>query len=100
RSSLNSPGGDENHIPLCVDQQARIDELIRKEGIVVIWKDGFEANRAGIHIDFVVDRQQRARSNFPFEIAVPRIHLETLAGVNLLSCFRNCFFANIEDTNY
>ena len=43
-----------------VDEQARVDELVREEGVVLVVELGARLHRAGRGVDLVVEREQRA----------------------------------------
>ena len=71
RIALNSGGGDEQRTMLLLKQQAGINELVRKQLVVLIWKARPQADGAGRLIDLVVDRGQRADAKPVLLIPVP-----------------------------
>ena len=58
RFALDSRLGNDYCVPFGVDQQPGVHELIREQGSVLIAEDRLETERAGGHVDLIIDGQQ------------------------------------------
>ena len=84
RTLLRSGGRDGDGIAAGVHQQSHIDELIGKQGFVVIVEAGFQAQRARRHVDLVVQRFKLPRRNSAGMGAVIGFDLQARTGSHLL----------------
>jgi hypothetical protein len=78
---LDGSGRDKGHRVLHLQQQPRIDELIGKQGTVLVGEDSLKPYSARVGIDLVVDSQQRPGREFVFLLAVKGVYGQLLAGV-------------------
>ncbi len=72
--ALDGCGRDERHPSLHLQQKPGIDELIGKQGAVLVREDGLEPHGACIGIDLIVDRQERAGRKLVFLFTVEGVH--------------------------
>ena len=83
-AALHRPGRNDQRVPLDLDQRLGVDELIRKQQVVLVREGGSQLHRASRRVDQVVDCRQLARSQLRSEIAVPRLDQHVLAALELL----------------
>ena len=80
-----------------VDQEAHVDELVRKEAAVVIVELGLQAHRAGGRIDLVVHGQELARLQANLQVAVPGLDGKRGAAADVLQHRLQAVFGEREE---
>ncbi|MNZ93555.1 hypothetical protein D3C78_1126270 [compost metagenome] len=70
---------DHHRVFFRCDQHARVDELIRKQGVILIVKARFHLDCARRRVDLVIQAQQRAITQFCFVGAIPCFDCQRLA---------------------
>ena len=68
---LQRSGGDHHRVLFGRDQHARIDELVREEGIVTVIKARLQLDGAGGGVDLVIQTEQRPFTQLLLVGAVP-----------------------------
>ena len=81
---LNRRGGDQHYVFQRLQQQAGIHELVGKERVVFIVKDGAQFQGSGRGIDLVVSRFQLSGGDIGQVGAVQSVDRERLALAHLL----------------
>ena len=79
--SLDGSGRDKGHCVFHLQQQPRIDELIGKQGPVLVGEDGLQPHGARVGIDLVINGQQRPGREFVFLFTVKGVYGQLLAGL-------------------
>ncbi len=84
RPSLDGGGRHDRGPALDVQQQARIDELIGEQFIVVVREDRLQPHRAGVRIDLVVHGQQRSCGQFLLLLPIEGLDRQLFPGFELV----------------
>src|SRR5262245_30286810 len=83
-----------------LDQEPRVDELVRKKGIVPIWIDRFEPDCPGGCVDQIVQGKHCSGGNFLLQCAVECSHLQTVPTAHLSLNLWDKVLRNAENYGY